>query len=106
MADRMRVTALMGDPERLQNPRGMVSANSLGGLRQLRPPGGVGLVDALGPFRKEETVDESTSLLAANPGFFRHAARPRAVTGTALQRRRAAPYSPARRPYRTHAGLH
>src|SRR5262245_8052163 len=105
MADRMRVTSLIGGTERLDHPREVFPPRSRGGIRDLRPACASNLLGPPGPFPPPESADDYTTRLATGPRFLRHPARHRAVARPALQRRWAAPHPPVRPVHRTHPGL-
>src|SRR5262245_37209913 len=101
----MRVTSLIGGTERLTGPCGTTPLNALSWLRNLHAPCASNLLTQQLLSTTAEPIDEYTSGLATSPGLFRHAARHRAVGGTALRRRRAAPCPPVRWTHRTHPSL-
>src|SRR6516225_3742331 len=75
MADRMRVTSLIGDTERARGSAGQALPNPWSGLRNLLPADASDLLTRQVVSETEEAISECTSRLAASPRLFRHADR-------------------------------
>src|SRR5690348_16453818 len=106
MADRIRVTSLMGSTDKLEGLGGTFSPDSLCGLRNLFRPRTSNLLGGHVFPATRVTSDDYTSRLATNPRLLPHPARPLAVGRTALQRCRAAPHPPVRRAHRADPSVH
>src|SRR5215831_5701796 len=99
MADRMRVTSLIGDTRMVNAPRSGPSLPS-SGVGNLCPAYASHLLTRQVLPAIEEVINEYTSRLAPNPELLGHADGHRALTRPALRRRRAAPHSPIRPAHR------
>src|SRR5215470_18262359 len=97
MADRMRVTSVIGAPDCATGSTEPPGPRSWRGVRNLGPPRASHLVSRTVALALWETSNEFIRRLAQNPRLLRHAARHRALAGPALQRRRPAVHPPVRR---------
>src|SRR5262245_22217710 len=81
MADRIRLTSVIGDTRRANAPAGrpLPTPGTGPGIVALRAPSN--LVTRRARYATEEAIDECTSRLAPSPHLLRHAARHRAIGG-------------------------
>src|SRR5262249_8306296 len=96
MADRMRVTSLIGIPPRLDPPG---TSSPCSGSRSRNPclPCAPNLESDLVWLRPLGAAAEYTACLVANLRFLQEPTRPRTIAGTVVRRRRATPSPAVRR---------
>src|SRR6516225_1609206 len=105
MADRMRVTSVIGATGRAKASAEQPLPNPLSGVRVLCLADASYLLTRQLLTAAEEAMDECTTRLAPSPGLLRHAAGHRAVAGPTVRRRRTAAHPPVRPAHRPDPGL-